>query len=410
MTYGHCPAGAARGTMKNVYSAFGSIAMSLLVVGCGSSTEPAPEGTGTPSEATSTAPTGTTAGSDSTVTDGTSTNATPVDQAKPVDPEAVKPGEPLVGLPKDEWTWVDVPGSACGNGSETGFAVNLTDKSKDVMIFLEGGGACWSGTSCYGGAGVLGTATYFSTGYGDLAFKTDPQRSFYFLQRGNDSNPFKDKNLVFVPYCSGDAYSGDNVTTLEFLGQKHETHFKGYKNMGLFLSRLVATFGDAKRVWLAGDSAGGFGAALSFGRVQATFTGARVDAIDDSGQPIAPDPERWESFKKAWNMHLPADCANCGDGPGAFVDYYRQKFPTNRFALISYEHDAVIAPFMNLSYGDFNKNLHGLMDHMDKTWSNGHYYVMNGFSHVGLTLPSNDLKDWIYAMVNDDPTWKSVKP
>lgn len=398
--------------MKNVYSACGSVVAVFLISACGSADSPQdPAVTNAPasSETQGGSSENTAGGNGSTSANGAN-NGPKGEVGKDTDPETVPPGEPITGVKKDEWAWIDVPGSECGDGSQTGFAVNLTDKSKDVMIFLEGGGACWSGTSCYGGAGVFGTGTYFSIGYNETTFKVDPQRTFYILNRDDDANPFKDKNLVFVPYCSGDAFSGDNIIDLEFLGKKRESHFRGYRNMGMFLSRLVATFGDAKRVWLAGDSAGGFGAALSFGRVQATFTNARVDALDDSGQPISPDAERWEAFKKVWAMHLPIDCANCGDGPGAFVDYYRTKYPNNRFGLISFEYDAVISPFMNLSFGDFNKSLNSLADHMDKTWPNGHYFVMKGVSHVGLFTPTSDLKDWIAKMVNDDPTWKSEKP
>ena len=37
-------------------------------------------------------------------------------------------------------TWVDFPGSACGNGVATGVGVNL-HQSTDVLIYLQGGGA-----------------------------------------------------------------------------------------------------------------------------------------------------------------------------------------------------------------------------------------------------------------------------
>src|SRR5665213_22412 len=43
------------------------------------------------------------------------------------------------------WTWVDVPGSACADGTATGFAINPAPApSKGTLIFLEGGGACWA--------------------------------------------------------------------------------------------------------------------------------------------------------------------------------------------------------------------------------------------------------------------------
>ena len=317
------------------------------------------------------------------------------------------PGTPITA-PNDAWTWVDVPGSTCADGSETGFGVNLTSKSDDVLIFLEGGGACWDGESCWGPAE---TAFYVATGYGKAEFELDPQiPAIYTLDRTDAANPFRDKNIVYVPYCTGDSFAGDNVTSLDFLGVSHETHFTGYKNLGLYLARITATFPKAKRVWLSGDSAGGFGSAFNFGRIQDAFPAARVDVLDDSGQPIAPDPARWKLWKDAWNMQLPAGCTGCANGPDAFPDYYRVKYPTSRFGLISFAYDSIISPFMNLSLTDFHDELYRLMGKMDATWANGHYFVLAGASHVGLATPTPALKTWVTQMVTDDPAWASARP
>jgi hypothetical protein len=321
---------------------------------------------------------------------------------------SVLPGEPFVG-PKGSWLWFDVDGSQCGNGSPTGVGVNLTDQSDDVLVFFEGGGACWDAASCFG----VGTTAVYENGYGKLELSTDPQlASIYLLNRGDPSNPFRDKNMVYVPYCTGDVFSGDNVVTLSYLGIDHQAHFVGHRNVGLFLSRILGTFRKAKHVWVAGDSAGGFGAAFQFGRVQDGFatTGARVDLLDDSGQPVAPDPARWELWKQVWSMQLPSDCPACTASPAAITDYYREKYPDSRFGLISYQYDIVISPFMNLSLGTFHDELYSLTDHMDATWPSARYFVIAGASHVGLTLASPELKDWVARMVSDSPSWGSSRP
>ena len=213
---------------------------------------------------------------------------------------------------------------------------------------------------------------------------------------------------MYVPYCTGDSYSGDKATILTYLGIEHETHFVGHRNMALYLSRLIATFSQAKRVWLAGDSAGGFGASFSFGTVQEAF-GSKA-RVDDSGQPIDPAPATWAQWRSAWNMQLPADCPACQNGPSGFVDYYRSKYPKNRFGLISYEYDIVIAPFMNLTLGEFHTELTTLLDHFDASFTNGRYFVLPGASHVGLAAPTSALKDWVKKMVTDVPSWGSIRP
>jgi hypothetical protein len=285
----------------------------------------------------------------------------------------------------------------------------VAEPSEDVLIFLEGGGACWDGATCWG---PVETALYVPTGYGAVELATDPQlAALYPLNRNDATNPWKDANLVYVPYCTGDAFAGDNVVTLNYLGIDHKTWFVGYRNIGLMLPRLLATFPNAQRVFLVGDSAGGFGAAFNFGQVQAAFIDtARVDVLDDSGQPIMPDPARWELWKKAWNVQFPADCANCTSGPGAFLDYYRGKYPWNRYGLISFAYDVVITPFMNLTFDQFHSELYAAADHVDQTWPSAHYFVLAGTSHVGMAVPTTDLRTWITKFATDDVTWASTRP
>ncbi len=57
-------------------------------------------------------------------------------------------GAKPVRAPAEEWTWVDVPGTLCMNRPETGFGINPSSTSEDVLIVLEGGGACFDPVTC----------------------------------------------------------------------------------------------------------------------------------------------------------------------------------------------------------------------------------------------------------------------
>jgi hypothetical protein len=334
-----------------------------------------------------------------------------IEAPKPVDAGVPDAPPKVLGLDASPaaWTWVDVPGAKCADGTATGFAINpAPSPSTDTLIFLEGGGACWDATTCWG---PVSTAFYVQTGYDELAFQTDPQvAAIYLLDRANTNNPFVGKNIVYVPYCTGDVFAGDRETSLDYLGVSHDTHFVGYENLSLFLEYVNSTFPSTTRVWLAGDSAGGFGAALNFEHVQAAMPNARVDVIDDSGQPIEPAAGLWSTWTTAWNVQVPPGCAGCDTSVGAFVDYYRVKYPSHRFGLISYQYDTVISPFMEISITQFNTELYALAAHMDATWPNGHYFIVPGASHVGLLAPSSALMTWVTELVNDDPSWASSKP
>ena len=70
-----------------------------------------------------------------------------------------------IDVPENEWTFVPFADSRCMDDSATGIAVNFTSKSEDLVIFLEGGNACFNNLSC------LSTAN--PNGYSKATFESD---------------------------------------------------------------------------------------------------------------------------------------------------------------------------------------------------------------------------------------------
>ncbi len=181
-------------------------------------------------------------------------------------------GMPLTG-PDNTWTWIDFPDSHCRDGSTAGVSVNMNSASKNVMIFLQGGGACFDATTC--GLNPANASTQ-KTGGGNVGV----------FDRTNADNPVKDWNYVFVPYCTGDSHIGTNANGT-ISGVAGTQQFVGRLDMEAYLNRIVPTFKDATEVVLTGVSAGGFGAASNEYLVQRAFGTIPVAMIDDSGPPMS---------------------------------------------------------------------------------------------------------------------------
>src|SRR5690242_17569914 len=93
-------------------------------------------------------------------------------------------GAPIAGA--TGWTWIPFPDSLCTDAtggapnayqfstSPTGLAISWgAEASTDVVVFLQGGGACWDFVTC-GGAATLGVAKAASTGpFGPEQFAAD---------------------------------------------------------------------------------------------------------------------------------------------------------------------------------------------------------------------------------------------
>ena len=179
-------------------------------------------------------------------------------------------GEPLEA-PAMQWTWIDFPDSFCRDGSNAGLGVSLNPASDKVMIFMQGGGACFDFLTC-------------GTNPASAAMQKGEQTTGLF-NRAEPTNPVADWNHIFIPYCTGDVHLGTKEDgTVE--GVNGTQMFVGRNNVLAYLKRIVPTFPDATQVLLTGISAGGFGAAANMEVVQEAFGDIPVTAIDDSGPPM----------------------------------------------------------------------------------------------------------------------------
>ncbi|MCB9649087.1 MAG: hypothetical protein H6730_21155 [Deltaproteobacteria bacterium] len=314
----------------------------------------------------------------------------------------VTPGEPIVA-PDDTWTWVPFPGSHCMNDTPTGIGVNLQPGATKVLIYMEGGNACFNQVSC--------ATTANTNGYGESNFRSTanglPNRPIF--NRGAE-NIFNDYSYVYVPYCTGDVHAGTNMNGS--VGNAAYT-FMGFDNVRQYLERLVPTFSAATEVVLSGSSAGGFGAMLNFDQVQRAFgPSVRVTLVDDSGPPMSGDfiePCLQAHFRSTWGFDdgVLAGCAGCLATPdGTFIepyfDYLLNLYADRTFAVISSDGDSTIRTFWGFGVNDcarldsftpgtfsaamYRAGLEGFRDEMADGYTNvGLFMKTNSTRHVWLT-------------------------
>jgi hypothetical protein len=333
---------------------------------------------------------------------------------------------PIVATP-DVWTWEPFSDAFCGDGSTTGIGINPSSTGTRLLIYMEGGGACYNQSTCY----TLHTAAYFTSGYGESDFTGEATSTDYLAQpnglfdRTSAINPFKDYSFVYVPYCTGDVHAGNNVIQL---GSK-TAHFVGFNNVRAYLNRLYPTFRSAERVVLAGSSAGGFGAVLNWWQTQRAFGNIRVDVIDDSGTYMPPDILADGNGSDVtefttWNLAStrPPGCSSCATAIDTIYDFYSAQFPNSRGALLSYTQDTVLPSFDGITEMQFTTGLDELEANQFNATTNPNlaYFTVGASGHVlwfsptistgNATTGTVTLEQFITLMESDDPSWHSVHP
>jgi hypothetical protein len=320
-----------------------------------------------------------------------------------------------IAAPEEQWTWVGFPGAVCGNGQTTGLGVNPTSRSGDVVVYFQGGGACWDGLTCLG----LGSAVNIRSGYGAAAFAAEPQLAATAFGRGEPANPLRNASYVFIPYCTGDLHSGDAVRTYPWLADSLTVHHAGRANVAAFLRRLAPTFPGTRRVYVTGSSGGGYGAQLQYLAFAAAFPAAEVHLLADGAQLVQPTGSLWSDWRAAWSLALPAGCTDCAAQPGALVTYLATTHPDRRFALLASVNDQVLTAFFGYGFDttSFGYATLALLEDRYAPADNAHAFSIATSTHTmlgGLTTTTDPggvaLSDWIGRWYSGDAAWADVGP
>jgi len=287
--------------------------------------------------------------------------------------------------------------------------VNPHAGAQQLLIYLEGGGACSDDTTCWGpspGATNL-------TGFNGVTFSTDKEPHYPAFDRTPATgSPFAAMNMVFIPYCTGDMHSGETTASLSNAdGGTTTTYFWGGRDMDIFLPRLVASYGSATRVYLLGTSAGGFGTMLNLERVATAFP-AGVDILDDSGPAILSNHGTSNTaLLTAWGTPRPSGCPSPCDKFSDFLAYdltLQAGFsPTGRFGFLSFEEDTTIAPDFGYSIAQYPGVLATFVATLPGPPATATYLVANHQGHVvesDLSL-APDYLVWMGEMVSRSAAW-----
>lgn len=166
-------------------------------------------------------------------------------------------------------------GPVCIAGTEYSVFTRQGDPKK-LLIFLQGGGACWQNfTMC----NILADA------------QSPPENGPFpgVFDPNSPDNPFADYSVVYLPYCDGSTFSGDNDVKNDPAFPFGPTrHHRGLRNASAGMDVAADMFPKAKQITVMGHSAGGVGVA-AFTPFLARFAfgnDVKLTVYNDAG-PIA---------------------------------------------------------------------------------------------------------------------------
>lgn len=291
--------------------------------------------------------------------------------------------EPFVPSAFGEWLKFEPEGAVCANGSQYKFFVNFSEASDNVVIFLEGGGACWdyedcasggpfntdciqepAGTECirddypavYLHLDALEPLTAVTEPLGVVNGDVPVELAYPLLSGDTTINPMGDWNRVFIPYCTGDTYLGSNVETYsdpDGVGPDVEFHHMGHQNMLIVIEELNEMFRSVPQMMVSGCSAGGVGSLNNYPFIRRGMDGVdKAYLLADSG-PLMPsthsngEPSNssrlYDTIRQPWKIDVMIESLP-GSEPiqsdrGEANRVIAESFPDDRLAVSIFERD-----------------------------------------------------------------------
>jgi hypothetical protein len=316
--------------------------------------------------------------------------------------------------------------------------------SNNVLMYYQGGGACWSGNSCFLPVGVPSICSRTADAGDNPALATTG-----FADYTDPSNPFYDWNVVFVTYCTCDVHWGSNRQDYEGVGiAKH------YGRINAAVAEKFARehFVDPERVFVTGSSAGSYGAIMnSYWLMKEVWPNADYSVLGDAGVGVI--TKQWlDQYINNWGVqeNFPEDLGLASDDPRDLslvdlIDGLSQKFPNARFANYDSSYDGgggsqsnffqvmrhPSPPFDNVLYEwqnywetacEWNACMREFKAENASRSSNYHLFTGAGSRHtifgsdkVFVETKSTDadgagvtFASWVQAMIDDSPAWVDV--
>jgi len=331
--------------------------------------------------------------------------------------ERLAKGEPVASSKLDKyssgWNTIDTAGdTVCSDGSAYKFFFR-PGLSEKLMVYFQGGGACWSGSTC---------DPDLEPSYKINLSQVDPGVFDGILNFNNSENPLTDYSIVFVPYCSADVHIGDTLAEYQAPATgNHQSHpvrieHRGYINVDAVLEWTYSHFFNPESIFVTGSSAGSIPSPYYAMVIADHYPDSRVTQLGDgsggyrsTGDVVLPQTT-WATLQRLLTM---PEFTELNSRPFGYTDLYiaaAQRHEQMQLAQYDTAEDKIQKHFLEL-LGIEPTKLFSLIlanhEEIRASVKNYNIYVAGGDLHTILLRPEFytyhvdglPVRDWVADLV-----------
>jgi len=247
----------------------------------------------------------------------------------------------------------------------------------ELMIYLQGGGACWS---------VL--CQSFAT-----AISGVPPTGI--LSTTLEVNPVRDWDVGYVPYCDGSLFAGDTEIDDDGDGEIDRFH-RGLLNLSAALDAIHTEFPEPSRIFLTGISAGAYGTVLSAMLARSVWPDVPIDVLADGGIGLGKpgNPGFITDILTEWGITamLPPSCEDCfSDGHAtSLASWVLSQDPTISYLTVTSLEDLIIsAMFLGLDAQTYSWEVTGETYDLEQAHPDQYArFIYEGSRHTTVAIDS----------------------
>jgi hypothetical protein len=280
--------------------------------------------------------------------------------------------------------------------------------SKNLVVYFEGGGACWDNLTCSFPIGTGLPAQFYVP---QVAPGTNPANYSGLFDQSNPANPVKDWSFVYIPYCTGDIHTGSATKEYFNAGNSllgglpsYTIQHRGFDNFMVVLDWINKNFDAPKSILVTGSSAGGYGAAANFPYIADSYPNAHMYVLADASQGVTTAAfDTGEPGRNSWNPQLPQWIFGAPPTSVSSADLLRraaEAYPRAKISQFTTTLDGVQVGFygvMKQFYGpggscpdpavDWNQQMIGALGSYGSEVRNFRYYLASGTYHTIMRSP-----------------------
>lgn len=186
------------------------------------------------------------------------------------------------------WDRIEIPGAYCGDGLPYAVFVSKKANPKNLIVEFMGGGACWNFETCYSFQFAAWMHPIIEVPF--YSYLTSDVMFF-------SQHPFTNDSAIYMPYCTGDVFSGNHTANYSGLAANHHGFRNVITTFQFLHKKNMMNFSQVERLTVWGASAGAIGAMVHMKTLEPYFSRAKkIGIIDSAGLHFGPN--FWKKFTK----------------------------------------------------------------------------------------------------------------